>query len=227
MTPLDRLPAVLLLSLSCAVAAACATSEAPTAPASAPAVPPGAPRPEWRPGDRWVYDWTSGNDRGTKTVEMMALTTVNTVEYYVVRVGELDHYYTRDLEWAAAVREAKVEARMSPPQPYFAWPLGVGRQWRHRAVFENRDGKRDYNATFVVTAAEAVEVPAGRFSALKIVREGDARDFDEYWYAPEVGYYAKWRGRRDGVEFEEVLREHEAAPRPGTPSAPSPPSPPR
>jgi hypothetical protein len=70
-----------------------------------------------------------------------------------------------------------------------------------------------------------VEVPAGRFTAVKVVRETDRRDVDEYWYVPEIRFYVKWVGRRGDAQFEEQLREHRQAPRliPGPPSS-APPS---
>jgi hypothetical protein len=46
-----------------------------------------------------------------------------------------------------------------------------------------------------------------------VVRETDRRDFDEYWYAPEVRWYVRWTGNRGDVRFEERLREYSAAPR--------------
>ena len=59
-----------------------------------------------------------------------------------------------------------------------------------------------------------VEVPAGRFNALKVVHESDRGDRNEYWYAPEIRSYVKWIWRRDGSRTEEQLREYRAAPRP-------------
>ena len=58
----------------------------PATPA-APAAVSEATMPEWRAGDRWVYDWTSGQDRGTRTLEVRESTAVNGVEYYVVDIG--------------------------------------------------------------------------------------------------------------------------------------------
>lgn len=169
--------------------------------------------PEWRPGDRWVYGWRSGAESGTKTVEILEIQEINNVPFYLVRVGDLEHFYTRDLHWAGSMREQRVEARMVPPQPWFVWPLEAGRRWTHRGTFEEPRGKKQHNDVFAVVGAETVEVPAGRFSALKVVREADRRESDEYWYAPEVRFYVKWIGRRGDVQFEEQLREYRAAPR--------------
>jgi len=183
--------------------------------------------PEWRPGDRWVFDWTSGTNTGTKTVEVLEVKEVNAVQFYVVRIGDLDHYYTLALEWSASVREGRVESRMVPPQPWFAWPLEVRKRWVHRGSYEEREKQQQQNDTFAVETAEPVEVPAGRFHALKVIREASRRDTDQYWYAPQVRWYVRWIGRRGNVEFEERLRAYYAAPRlipkaprEGGPSAP-------
>jgi hypothetical protein len=169
--------------------------------------------PEWKAGDRWVFQWTSGAESGTKTVEIADVRDVNGVPYYVVRLGDMDHYYTRELHWAAAIRESKVEARIVPPQPWFAWPLEVGRRWSHQGSFEDRNGRVAYNDRFAVVAQETVEVPAGRFDTLKVVRETDRRDSDEYWYAAPVRWHVRWKGRRGDVEFEERLQSYDPAPR--------------
>ena len=169
--------------------------------------------PELRPGDRWVYEWKSGSESGTKTVEIVEIKEVNTVQFYVARVGDADQYYTLDLRWAASVRDSKVESRMVPPQPWFVWPLEVGRRWTHRGTFEELEKKTQHNDSFAVVAVETVEVPAGRCQTLKVIRETDRRDTDIYWYAPEVRWYVKWIGRRSELQFEEQLREYLPAPR--------------
>jgi hypothetical protein len=196
--------------------AACLTSEAPQPPSlPVPRLVSVPSPPEWRPGDRWTYAVRSGNDSGTKTMEVYEVREIGKVPYYVMRlgVGDLDHYYTRSLDWAAAIRALKVEARMIPPCPWFVWPLEVGKSWTYRGVWEEQDSTRDLSNRFAVVAVEAVEVPAGRFEALKVVRETDTRDFDEYWYAPAVRWHVLWKGRRGDFEFEERLQTYDPAPR--------------
>jgi hypothetical protein len=102
---------------------------------------------------------------------------------------------------------------MVPPRPYFVWPLEVGHRWTYQGVYEERNGKKESNDVFLVVAADTVDVPAGRFRALKIVREGSLRDSDQYWFVPEVRSYARWVGRRGDAEFEEQLTEYHTAPR--------------
>lgn len=161
--------------------------------------------PAWRPGDRWSFAWESGGNQGTKHAEVLAVRDLRAVRYYVVRIGELDHYFTPDLHWAGSVRDSVVEARMVPPQQWFVWPLAVGRQWVHRGVYEARGetGPRVYG--FSVAGVETVEVPAGRFRGVKVVLDESSAEADQYWYVPEVKWYVRWIGRRGDVRFEERL----------------------
>ncbi len=210
---LTAVAALFLLGLS-----GCAAETRVAVPAPRPAETVGAlstvaSPPEWRPGDRWVYSWTSGAESGTKTVEVLEVREINQVSFYVVRVGDFEHFYTRDLQWAGSVQDGKVVSRMTPPQPWFVWPLDVGRRWTHRGTYEDRNGNTLYSDVFSVIGGEVVEVPAGRFEALRIARETDRRDSDQYWYAPQVRFYVKWIGRRGDSQFEEQLREYHQAPR--------------
>ncbi len=209
-----------VLSVLALSSAACVSTDAPRVPERLGAAPAPADRlvsvaspPEWRPGDRWTYDLTSGNERGTKTMEVVEVREIDKVPYYVVRFGDVDHYYTRTLNWAAVIRDAKVEARMIPPHQGFVWPLEVGKRWTYQGVWEDQNSKLDLNDRFAVIAVETVEVLAGRFEALKIVREGSTQSSDEYWFAPAVRSYVRWVGRRGDLRFEERLREYRAAPR--------------
>ncbi len=171
-----------------------------------------------------MYGWTSGGESGIKTVEVLEIREINGISFYLVRVGDVETFYTRDLHWAGTMQDGRVASRMTPPQPWFAWPPKTGKTWTHRATYEDRSGKTEFSDVFSVVAAETVEVPAGRFDAFKIVRETERRDSDQYWYAPAVRFYVKWTGRRGDTLFEEQLREYHPAPRliPGQPSTGSP-----
>ena len=209
--------AALLVALVLAMLPGCAV---PGGPPGSPVPGDGAPAaitvpssPTWRPGDRWVYGWTSGGESGTKTIEVLEIRTINDISFYLVRVGDVDVFYTRDLRWAGTMQDGRVTSRMTPPQPWFTWPLGAGQRWTHRGTYEDRSGKTEFSDVFSVVGAEAVEVPAGRFNALKIVRETERRDSDQYWYAPDVRFYVKWIGRRGDTAFEEQLQAYHMAPR--------------
>ena len=225
----DSAMAALLLVLALSILIGCAAQGPPSATraptVAQPAAVSAAPSPPaWRPGDRWIYGWTSGGESGTKTIEALEIREINTVSFYVARVGDVDVFYTRELAWAGSMQEGRVTSRMTPPQPWFAWPLRIGQRWTHRGTYEDRSGKTEVNDVFSVVGVETVEVPAGRFNALKIVRETERRDSDQYWYAPDVRFYVKWIGRRGDTAFEEQLRAYHPAPRliPAPPPAGSP-----
>lgn len=217
----------LLVVLMLLTLVGCVAPDRPPAPVAVETVvmPAAAAAPSWRPGDRWVYAWTSGSESGVKTVETIEIREINRVSFYLARVGEVETFYTRDLHWAGTMADGRVASRMTPPQPWFSWPLEPGRTWAHQASYEDRSGKTEFNDQYSVVAAEVVEVPAGRFKAFKIVRQTNRRDSDQYWYAPEVRFYVKWIGRRGEAQFEEQLREYHLAPRllpePGSTAPPS------
>lgn len=175
--------------------------------------------PDWRPGDRWLYGLLIGTEHGTKThgtktVEVVEIRDINGALFYIVRVGEVEHhFYTAQLEWAGHARAQKVESRMSPPLPWFTWPLEPGRQWTYRGTLQEPSRAVERTDSFIVLGSEVVEVPAGRFNTLKVVHESDRGDRNEYWYAPDVRSYIKWVGRRGTSRTEEQLREYQAAPR--------------
>jgi hypothetical protein len=173
-----------------------------------------ASRPEWRAGDHWMFSWTAGDQRGLKAVDVAFLQEVHGARYYVLNTGTLQHYYTIDLQWAWAVNPAdsRVIARAVPAQPYFVWPLEVGKSWNHRGVLEGQGKRESLNETYRVAAFERVEVPVGSFRAFRIIRDAGSQGSDEYWYAPEVHWYVKWIGRRGNEGFQEVLQEYTPAP---------------
>jgi hypothetical protein len=169
--------------------------------------------PEWLTGDEWTFGWTSGANAGVKVVAIVGSMEIGGTRYYLARVGDMDHLYTRDLRWAGALRSSRVQIRMTPAEPWFMWPLETGRRWSHRSTYEDANGIKQRDDSFAVIGEESVEVPAGRFRAFKIVRQGADGDADEYWYAPQVGYYVKWIGRRADTQFEEQLQSYRSVPR--------------
>jgi hypothetical protein len=178
---------------------------------------PGVLRPVWRAGDRWVYAWTAGSNKGTKTSEAMGQREVGGVQYNVLRIDIVQLYYTLDLNWAANLLDSKVVARATPPQPWFSWPLEVGKRWEYQGEYEDQERKDRARESYQVVGVEQVAVPAGTFRALRIVREAHGSIADEYWYAPEVRWYVKWVGRRGKDEFQEVLQEYVPAPQTAVP----------
>jgi hypothetical protein len=170
----------------------------------------------------------NGAHKDTRTVDVLALREVSGQRYYVLKMPDTDllNYWTLELGWAFAAdaTDHRVEARTDRPVPWFEWPLQVGRRWTYRGTYEDRSGKRETNATFMVVAQEAVDVPAGRFQGLKIVREASTTESDQYWYVPEIRSYARWIITRGDQRLEEELVEYKPAARliPGPTRLPAP-----
>lgn len=95
--------AFVVLAVSIVALAACAPARPPVAQAVKPVAPPAAdprgavtptpaplrvPGVEWRPADRWVFEWSVGSDTGTKTAEVVEQKTISGATFYVVRIGE-------------------------------------------------------------------------------------------------------------------------------------------
>src|SRR5438876_12205920 len=53
--------------------------------------------PESRPGDQWVYTWTSRQTGGTKSIEVLETREINKVAIYPVKARGLEELYTTDL----------------------------------------------------------------------------------------------------------------------------------
>ena len=70
-----------------------------------------------------------GTEQGSKTVEVVDVRDLNNAKYYIVRVGELEHFYTTQLQWAGHAREKKIESRMKPSLA----PVQPGRSSRGEA----------------------------------------------------------------------------------------------
>jgi Flp pilus assembly protein protease CpaA len=170
--------------------------------------------PRWRPGDRWVYEFIAGSQTATKTIEVARTEAVAGVTYYVANLGEIQEYFTRDIHWAASVRNSKVEARMVPPQPWYVWPLESGRRWTHRAVFEGPQGQREQVHRFSVIGSEVVEVPAGQFPGSRRGSVGSVLVLAAGRLPRALGGSARTapvRGASEGVRLRRTTGQHGAA----------------
>src|SRR5688572_30973044 len=99
---LRRLLSVVSVLLAVGGCAAGSVPPGRDAEAPRPAIASSHAAPTWLPGDLWVYEWTSGKESGTKTVEVLGVREASNARYYVLRIGDVEHYYTDGLHWAAA-----------------------------------------------------------------------------------------------------------------------------
>jgi hypothetical protein len=178
--------------------------------AISPSPPASTLAPVWERGYEWTYQWTSPQGSGTfvRTVEREE--TVAGVQHYVVRSGSRDIYYTKaDLSWLMELVDGAVEARGTPPDRRFDWPLAVGKEWEATYTLENlREGTTETRSwRYRVDAVDMVTVPAGTFQAFHLTgKDSTGKLVREYWYAPDLKGLVKQRVFHPyGVENRELV----------------------
>ena len=163
------------------------------------------PPPDYYPlptGAYWNYKTTTsmGNESEfTMTVcgpdEQADGSTLTKVEVFSTLA--FYSWYSKPSGWVKMHREASApdsqfayDGWYEPVKDHLKNPLGVGDTW-------SWEGKRpgmiatDLTETNTVEAVEEVTVPAGTFSAVKVITEGDqgGSTFKRtYWYANRVGF---------------------------------------
>ncbi len=167
---------------------------------------PGAPvaKPEVKVDDRWLY---RRNDRRVKppafTYEMrVTFVDARVIHTILARQGmrsESDATFTP--EWSGVV--SIDEGVMHVEAGLLQFPLLVGRSYK--AAWEMRRPRRGdfhvrHERTVKVVGWEEIEVPAGKFRALKVEAEGTYRRLDKQagdwarntiWYVPQVRRWVK------------------------------------
>jgi hypothetical protein len=99
--------------------------------------------------------------------------------------------------WAVILSpDGKPLISYDPPLDY-DWPLVVGKTWTksYKMTVIPKNQVIPFDATYKVEAYENVTVPAGAFKAFK-VSVTTISSQEVYWFAPELGIYAKQSLRR-------------------------------
>ncbi len=152
-------------------------------------------RPQWHSGDRVVYlrgglvrdaFTVEASDEGYRLVnEATGLATVKNLDLW--DLGQ-------ELE---GVPQATL--RYAPGDPRFHWPLWVGKEWTSHFLRKQPGRVIPVLVSYRVEAEETVEVPAGSFRTLRILRSDrpatEGNFFPRqtmHWYAPEVGLEVRW-----------------------------------
>ena len=101
----------------------------------------------------------------------------------------------------------------APGDPRFHWPLWVGKSWTAHYVRKQPGQALPLLATYRVEAEETLEVPAGTFRTLRILRtfrpateENLLPQQTLHWYAPEVGHEVRALVQSALIELEEYER---------------------
>jgi hypothetical protein len=183
-------------------------------------------RPELKPGDTWTYRridlWTNRPTATLETVvtfanEKVIQTTVRIAGQGLGTEGESDS--TQTAEWNQV--SSSTGMVFYPHNGLFKFPMGPGSAWDAKYEAKNpRQGAFQVASDRKVRVVgwEEVEVPAGKFRALRIESTGNFQRIDMgvsgttkdvLWYAPEVKRFVKWtyedatfRGRFNWWAFE-------------------------
>ena len=161
-------------------------------------------RPEVKLDDRWVYRNTNARRKPPAIIYELRVSFVDSRAIHAVieRQGgrkDSDATWTRDWNAVNAVDEGVFEVEKG----MFQFPLSIGQQYP--AMWEVRRPRAGefhvrHERKVTVTGWEDVEVPAGKFRALKLQADGYYRRIDTlasdearntYWYVPQVKRWVK------------------------------------
>jgi hypothetical protein len=147
-----------------------------------------------RPGDSWTYRHSEGSQFTVKVLSEQKQPD-NTIQYLVeLSSGNLIHYYYSNARgWILLhsivypQEETGLKVEYNPAKQYLPNPLANGVKWE----WKGKDiGQNDVAESSQVIGPEWVEVPAGRFRAVKIISKvtlGGSSATKTYWYADGVG----------------------------------------
>lgn len=134
--------------------------------------------PKLKAGDTWMYRNTmeKGQDGWSQTHDEITVsrTTASSIYYSTKQSGstQAPMELISGVDWSRIRNVNGKEIVVSRP---LTFPLSVGRTWELQYT-EQRPNKvhryEQWNNTYKVVGFETVEVPAGKFSALKIEAEG-------------------------------------------------------
>jgi hypothetical protein len=161
-------------------------------------------RPDVKVDDRWVYRGTDRRRKPPTSVYEIRVSFVDSkvIHAVVARQGrrdDSDATWTAEWNTVVAVDEGVVEVE----QGMFQFPLFPGKQYS--AAWEIRRPRAGafhvrHERKVTVLGWEDIEVPAGKFRALKVQADGYYRRYDKlasdearntFWYVPRVKRWVK------------------------------------
>lgn len=161
-------------------------------------------RPQVRAGDHWAYRYTEYAPASRTTIVDSEVTyaddrAIHLVASDIAGVKDVDVTYTSEWNLVASRRSGIYE----PHAGMLRFPLRPGDSWpsRYRITFPREDYSTEQDRIAKVEGWEDVQVPAGKFRALKVVAEGSSKRSDRplwgyvrevMWYAPQVKRFVKW-----------------------------------
>jgi hypothetical protein len=148
-----------------------------------------------RVGDSWKYRSTVSSDTEAIVKVVSAEKQADgTMRYLLEKVSgaKIDNWYSKTNGWVLMHREAYpehegLEMKYEPAKQYLRNPLVAGATWSWKGKSTTQN---EMSESYTVIGPEMVEVPAGKFRAMKIVgkvSEASAMMTKTYWYVDGVG----------------------------------------
>ncbi len=165
-------------------------------------------KPDIKVGDRWKYQVTNiYNNQVTSKFEQK-ITNVNGDE---IKLDQTTFSSPEDSAGRVASRDANRATWTFPDRRIFEgsyvfldFPLEVGKTWKNEYQRNRNEGggTTAFSSPVKVEGWEEVEVPAGKFKALKVVHSGfynsktntgawTGRSEETVWYSPDVKKFVK------------------------------------
>ncbi|MCC8394957.1 hypothetical protein LJ656_20390 [Paraburkholderia sp. MMS20-SJTR3] len=138
-----------------------------------------APAPGIKPGDSWVYATTiekgpSGWNQSHNEVTVLRATSSHI--YYESKIAgstQPPRELIAGVDWS---RERSVNGTETVVNRPFAFPLSAGKSWSVDYTEQHPNkvfASTKWSSQYRVVGTESIEVPAGKFDAIKIESEGD------------------------------------------------------
>jgi hypothetical protein len=151
-----------------------------------------------RVGNFWKYRHNEGIEFSYKVVEASKQADGTTL--YQVKKSQtvnVNSWYTNANGWVILRKDAYpdhegLERTYQPPKQILQNPLNPGATWTWKGKTVTQT---DGSETSKVVGSERVEVPAGKFRAMKVVstiRDGESTKTVTNWYVDGVGLVKSW-----------------------------------
>ncbi len=158
-------------------------------------------------GDKRLYEFRTGDTATDLTDE------VTQVEIkdgrFLVTTSRGAAGSTVEVSADGLVQRTLGDKPLVPPAPMLRLPVKAGDAWSWEGSIPG------LKTTFTMVGLEDVEVPAGKFRAVRVrqesVRDGKENVSTTYWYAPEVGLVKLVSKSATGAEQTQVLKSFKPA----------------
>jgi hypothetical protein len=177
------------------------------------------PKPEWKLGDRWLYEETASGRKTALTAQIAKEDFVRGRLVFLVRFDDREELYDKyTLGFVATRKNGKLTTYRDGPSRMFDWPLQAGKEWKNSYKRRNFESQKTdvIDRTMVVANLEVITVPAGRFLAAKIeaYNSKSGRLVGEHWYAPAAKWFVKTINydAENGLARVQELRSFKVAP---------------